>query len=154
MVLLEHIERFVSEYKQGDINAQNAQIELAVSPAETVVRIDPTHLSQTLTNLVSNGIRYSEENGNGPTVLLEGGVDPSSDRPYLNIIDFGSGVSPDQLPSLFQPFSTTSQLGTGLGLYISKELCEANQARLTYIRHDQGGSCFRILFAHPDRITA
>ena len=43
---------------------------------------------------------------------------------------------------------------TGLGLYLTRELCEANQARVTYTRDQRGGSCFRITFAHPDRITA
>ena len=81
-------------------------------------------------------------------------MDTGSERPYLNIIDFGSGVDEEQVAHLFQPFSTTSRKGTGLGLYLSKELCESNHAQLSYSKHPSGGSCFRILFAHPDRITA
>jgi two-component system sensor histidine kinase PilS (NtrC family) len=49
--------------------------------------------------------------------------------------------------NLFEPFYTTESAGTGLGLYLSKELCEANRARLTYRAGPQGGSCFRIAFA-------
>ena len=63
-------------------------------------------------------------------------------------------MDPEQEPNLFQPFSTTAIEGTGLGLYLSRELCESNQAQLSYSQHHEGGSCFRILFAHPDRITA
>ena len=117
------------------------------------VRVDPLQLSQALTNLVDNGIRYSQESGQGQKVHLQGGVDESSDRPYLNVIDRGKGVEPDQVAKLFQPFSTTAHKGTGLGLYLSRELCESNQAQLSYSKHEGGGSCFRILFAHPDRIT-
>ena len=84
---------------------------------------------------------------------LEGGVDVRTDRPYLNVIDHGPGIPADQLPRLFEPFFTTAASGTGLGLYISRELCEANQARLNYYPQSEGGSCFRITFAHPDRIT-
>ncbi|HEY5647295.1 MAG TPA: ATP-binding protein, partial [Pseudomonadales bacterium] len=75
-------------------------------------------------------------------------------RPFLNVIDRGNGVAEEQLPKLFEPFFTTAASGTGLGLYLSRELCEANQARLNYYREADGGSCFRISFAHPDRITA
>ncbi|MEM9623381.1 MAG: ATP-binding protein, partial [Pseudomonadota bacterium] len=117
-----------------------------------------------LTNLVENGIRYSAENGNGPRVELIAGVDKSADRPFLNIVDFGAGVDPDLAEKLFQPFTTTAIKGTGLGLYISRELCEANQAQLSYFPQPQSetqhegsvnkGSVFRILFAHPDRITS
>ena len=118
-----------------------------------MVRVDPAHLSQALTNLVDNALRYSDLNGHGQKVRLEGGVEQGSERPYLNVIDFGSGVSEDQLPHLFQPFSTTAVGGTGLGLYIAKELCDANQAQISYVQHEAGGSCFRILFSHPDRIA-
>jgi two-component system sensor histidine kinase PilS (NtrC family) len=117
------------------------------------VRVDPLQLSQALTNLVDNAIRHSAQNDQGRSVILEGGIDSSTDRPYLNVIDNGIGVAAEIEANLFQPFETTSLKGTGLGLYISRELCEANQAQLSYFRHDQGGSCFRILFAHPDRIS-
>ena len=117
------------------------------------MRIDRSQLSQVLTNLVGNGIRYSKEHNDEFYVFLEGGIDPRTDRPYLNIIDHGPGVPADQVLNLFEPFFTTAQSGTGLGLYISRELCEANQAGLSYFPHDDGGSCFRITFTHPDRIT-
>ena len=111
-------------------------------------------MSQVLTNLAGNGIRYSYEATGKPFVRLEGGIDPRTDRPFLNVIDRGPGVPEDQVANLFEAFHTTERAGTGLGLYISKELCETNQARLSYSRHADGGSCFRIAFAHPDRITA
>jgi two-component system sensor histidine kinase PilS (NtrC family) len=148
--LRKHLDDFVGQFKQA---VPEADLTATVEPADTEIRVDPTQLSQVLTNLVQNGIRYSFENGAGHKVRLEGGLDRSSDRPFLNVIDFGPGVDIDQEGNLFQPFSTTERKGTGLGLYISRELCEANQARLTYIKHEGGGSCFRILFAHPDRIT-
>lgn len=148
--LQQHLSIFVDQFVEA---VPDADISIQVSPQDTQVRIDATQLNQVLTNLVQNGIRYSSENGAGQRVRLEGGLDELSDRPFLNVIDFGPGVEIDQVAKLFHPFTTTQTKGTGLGLYISRELCEANQARLTYIKHDGGGSCFRILFAHPDRIT-
>ena len=118
------------------------------------MRVDPGHLSQALTNLALNGLRYSKERTGSATLSIEGGIDPTTDRPYLNVIDSGPGVPLDQVENLFEPFFTTERTGTGLGLYLTRELCEANQARVTYTRDQRGGSCFRITFAHPDRITA
>ena len=128
-------------------------IDVDVEPSSTEVRIDKSQLGQVLTNLVGNGIRYSKEHNDELYIHLEGGIDPGTDRPYLNVIDHGPGIPESQVLNLFEPFFTTAQSGTGLGLYISRELCEANQARLTYNPHSEGGSCFRITFAHPDRIT-
>ncbi len=131
-----------------------ARVELAIDPPGTIVRVDPAHLNQVLTNLIDNALRYSNEAGNGERARIEGGVERNSDRPFLNVIDFGTGVDDEQIPTLFQPFVTNAEGGTGLGLYIAKELCDANQAHLSYSRHADGGSCFRILFTHPDRIIS
>jgi two-component system, NtrC family, sensor histidine kinase PilS len=146
------VEEFVTQFPQTHIEA--ADIRVAVDPDLTEVRIDPGQLNQALTNLVLNGLRYSKLHTGAATLCLEGGLDATTDRPYLNVIDDGPGVPDAQVEHLFEPFFTTERTGTGLGLYITRELCEANQARVTYTRHQRGGSCFRITFAHPDRITA
>ena len=146
---------YLTEFAAGiKETASDAMIEVEVEPEDTQVRIDQSQLGQALANLVNNALRHSAEAGKGAYVRLEGGLDKRTDRPYLNVIDRGTGVAEEQLPKLFEPFFTTATSGTGLGLYISREICEANQARLTYYPHDSGGSCFRITFAHPDRITA
>jgi two-component system, NtrC family, sensor histidine kinase PilS len=146
------LDEFVTQFRQSIEDA--ADISVNVQPATTEVRVDPGHLSQALTNLALNGLRYSKERTGVPTLSIEGGIDPTTDRPYLNVIDSGPGVPLDQVENLFEPFFTTERTGTGLGLYLTRELCEANQARVTYTRDQRGGSCFRITFAHPDRITA
>jgi two-component system sensor histidine kinase PilS (NtrC family) len=149
------VREYLNEFADGFNDAvTEAIIDIEVAPSDTEIRMDKSQLGQVLTNLVGNGIRYSAEQTDEPFVRLEGGVDSRTDRPYLNVIDHGPGVPEAQLANLFEPFYTTERTGTGLGLYISRELCEANQARLSYHRHDEGGGCFRITFAHPDRITA
>jgi two-component system sensor histidine kinase PilS (NtrC family) len=60
-------------------------------------------------------------------------------------MDSGPGVSGDALATLFQPFYTTEAKGTGLGLYLSKAFCEANNAHLLYVPQTHG-ACFRIIF--------
>jgi len=149
------LQDFLEEFRTDFLESvEDAIIEIDVKPSDTEVRVDKSQLRQALTNLVENGVRYSREAGKSPLVRLEGGVDARTDRPYLSVVDRGPGVAEAQLPRLFEPFFTTEPSGTGLGLYISRELCEANQARLNYHPQTEGGSCFRITFAHPDRITA
>jgi two-component system sensor histidine kinase PilS (NtrC family) len=150
--LKDWVEEFVTQFQQSQF--ESAEVACKVDPPGTEIRVDPGQLAQAVTNLVLNGLRYSEQRTGRATVSLQGGIDATTDRPYLNVIDAGPGVSEEQIDRLFEPFFTTERTGTGLGLYLTRELCEANQARITYTRHEGGGSCFRIIFAHPDRITA
>jgi two-component system sensor histidine kinase PilS (NtrC family) len=58
---------------------------------------------------------------------------------------------PDKVEQIFEPFYTSQPGGTGLGLYISRELAERNGAALRYHARAGGGSVFRIVFADPKR---
>jgi two-component system, NtrC family, sensor histidine kinase PilS len=126
-------------------------ITIDIAPPDTLVRIDPSQLNQVLWNLCHNGLRYSVKQTGNLRLTLHGGINNESVNPFLEVIDSGPGVSQDALDHLFEPFFTTEPKGTGLGLYISRELCESNQARLNYIPTPGGGGCFRIVFADPRR---
>jgi len=118
------------------------------------VRMDPSQLHQVVWNLVRNGIRHSSKYTGSPKVTLKTGLPINDKKPYLDIIDHGPGISPEQSLHIFEPFYTTESSGVGLGLYIARELCEGNQARLDYLKMSEekgGGSCFRITFADPRR---
>ena len=71
-------------------------------------------------------------------------------RVILDIINDGPAVEPQAVQQLFEPFFTTAEGGTGLGLYIARELCEANGAVLEYRQPAEGGACFRIEFGAAD----
>jgi len=151
VVLKEWIEQFIENYKathQGD-----PDIELRIEPAEIEINVITTQLEQVLNNLFENGLRYSEKETGKATLAVIGGIDEKENdqQPFLHIIDDGAGISEEGEGQLFEPFHTTEATGTGLGLYISKELCEANQSQLVFERTDQGKSCFSIYFGHPDR---
>jgi len=133
---------------------EKADIHCKIDPEDLQVRIDPSQLSQIITNLSENGLRYSKQATNKMQLELICGWTEDGQHPYVDIIDKGLGVDKDQVENLFEPFFTSETTGTGLGLYIAKELCESNQARLNYIPVPTGGSCFRITFAHPGRIIA
>ncbi len=122
-------------------------ISLHFQSANLIVHFDTSQLSQILTNLIDNGIRHNEINTGVARVQLMVGVEPHSRTAFLDVIDKGEGISPELAEKIFEPFFTTSRSGTGLGLYLSKELCEANRARLDYIPLTTRGSCFRISFS-------
>ena len=112
--------------------------------------MDPSHLRQVLWNLCDNAVKYASETG-GILVELQTGRTKRTGQPYLEVLDQGHGVDPAMADKIFEPFFTARSGGTGLGLYISKELCELNRAVLTYLDRESGGSVFRIVFSDPDR---
>jgi two-component system sensor histidine kinase PilS (NtrC family) len=69
----------------------------------------------------------------------------------LELRDNGVGIPGSAQDKLFEPFFTTRNEGTGLGLYIARQLCEANRIRIEYHAQPTGGSCFRLSFPDPRR---
>lgn len=145
------LHRFASEFRNSAAENQILHVETQGSALKT--RMDPQQLLQVLHNLVQNALRYSAQVHEQGQVWLKLSCDPKSDLPVLEVIDDGPGVPDEKVPLIFEPFFTTESKGTGLGLYISRELCESNQARIDYRRGDNGGSCFRITFAHPRKLA-
>jgi two-component system, NtrC family, sensor histidine kinase PilS len=143
------IERFMEEYKNS--RAEPVDLKVICLEPNIVGQFDPGQLHQVINNLCDNGLRYSKIAGGKASVTLEIGVDEKLQRPYINVIDSGPGIAPENLKHLFEPFFTTENTGSGLGLFICKELCEANQAFIHYRRTEDGSSCFHIQLAHHER---
>ena len=112
-----------------------------------MVTMDKGQLHQVLWNLCANGMRYAKTS---PKLLFESGINRANGRPFLDVIDSGDGLDPAIADRLFEPFATGEPNGTGLGLYIARELCESNQAMLR-LEAQEGGCRFRITFAHPNK---
>jgi two-component system sensor histidine kinase PilS (NtrC family) len=123
-------------------------IEVRVDPPDLEVRADPSQLHQAVQNLCENGLRHATGR---PLLRLTAGTNVEAERPYLEVCDSGPGVPPDLVAHLFEPFFTTERQGTGLGLYLARELCEGNQAVLEHRGMTEQGHCFRITFTHPAR---
>lgn len=142
---------FVAGYCES--HEVNGTVTVDIKPRSTEVRVITSQFEQILNNLLENGLRYSQRATGTADLKLKGGLGHKSDQstPVLHVIDEGQGVDAATEERLFEPFHTTEATGTGLGLYISKELCEANQAQLSFRRTRKGKSCFSIHFSHPDR---
>ncbi len=142
IALLSFLQSFLDDFKVGRNPAP--EIKLDVNPRDVAAMFDIGQLIQVLTNLCDNGIRYSIRKVNRPLLEVHAGIDPGNGRPYVDVIDYGEGINPDVAEKMFEPFFTTSSKGLGLGLYLTRELCEANRAHIAYLPIPSGGSCFRV----------
>lgn len=125
------------------MQGQTERAVFSLSVADDAVLIfDRTHLNQVLWNLLSNALRHCS--GKQGSVRIEVRDKPSSGRVELHIIDDGAGVNEESQGKIFEPFFTTHSKGTGLGLYIARELCEANDAVLEWVGNEPGAH-FRII---------
>jgi two-component system sensor histidine kinase PilS (NtrC family) len=135
---------FVEEFDSAE-RIKPGVLVLAGMPGIGVF-FDRGHLQQVLWNLCRNALRYGQKL-NGSLMLT---MSIEDGRAVLDVQDDGPGISAEHQGKLFEPFFTTAAEGTGLGLYIAKELCEANSARLEYhADHGRPGACFRITFGEP-----
>jgi len=154
IVLGEWLSAFIENYHSTHELCD--QIDLKVKAENLTINVIAGQLEQVLNNLFDNGLRYSQKKTGKATLTIEIGIDKKDgdDQPYLHVIDDGPGIDEESEGQLFEPFHTTESTGTGLGLYISKELCEANQSQLIYRKTKTGKSCFSIYFSHPERFVA
>ena len=122
--------------------------------AAIAVRFDPLHLREVLLNLLGNAVRYASREPSSIRLFV---VAAPGWPPELHVQDDGAGIAPEVRAHLFEPFYTTSSKGTGLGLYLARELCLNNEAMLDYeYRFDVAGGAspassgrFVITFARP-----
>ena len=148
----EHVElnnfaqRFVDEYRQS-MSIETDSLETVTGTRPVPALVDQRHLQQVITVLVHNALNYGRLPGESARVRLR--VFQVDNRPMIDVLDRGPGIPEAVAAQLFRPFYTTSEHGTGLGLYIARELCRANQASLEYVAVPGGGSCFRMTLPGP-----
>ena len=140
---------FAQEFTRT-LELQEGELSVAEVTESLEIRMDPSHLRQVLWNLCDNAVKYASETG-GIMVELQAGQTQHTRQAYLEVLDHGHGVDPQTVDKIFEPFYTDRSGGTGLGLYISRELCELNRATLVFQPRETGGSIFRIVFADPGR---
>ncbi len=107
-----------------------------------VVNFDRGHLNQVLWNLCHNAWRYCRKQPG--SIRLRATEGTAGNSINLDVIDDGPGIPPALLSHSFEPFFTTAAGGTGLGLYIAREMCKANGAALDCLENTIGGH-FRIV---------
>jgi two-component system sensor histidine kinase PilS (NtrC family) len=117
------------------------------------VQVDPSQLRQIVWNLCENAVKYGKGANDEPIELRIGRL-ASTARPFLEVADRGSGIPAQHRERIFEPFFTGNERGTGLGLFLARELAQTNGATLLYEPRTSGGSLFRIVFRDPERWVA
>jgi two-component system sensor histidine kinase PilS (NtrC family) len=141
---------FLAEFRQTSEVDERA-IRMLATAGDLDVRVDPSHLYQLLWNLCENALKYGRRDDDDTSVELHTGRISASERPFLEIVDRGPGIPQADAERIFEPFFTGSKGGTGLGLFIARELAQCNRAALIYEPRSGGGSIFRVVFADPQR---
>jgi len=152
LVLGAWLEGFREEFAATmQIPAERLAISSLLGDVE--VQVDPSQLRQIVWNLCENAVKYGK-GANDEAIELRVGRLASTARPFLEVADRGPGIPAQHRERIFEPFFTGNEKGTGLGLFLSRELAQTNGATLLYEPRTSGGSLFRIVFRDPERWVA
>jgi len=131
-----YVDNFCQNFRQ--VSGENCLIFSYDADSELTVLFDPDHLNQVLTNLCQNGLRHARKARKQEAEVVLRILSESDSSASLEITDNGFGIADNQVSRLFEPFNTTEHDGTGLGLYLCRELCQANQASIEFAGNDPG----------------
>jgi two-component system sensor histidine kinase PilS (NtrC family) len=137
---------FANEFETSQTN-RALDFQSAIDPTETYVLYDKGQLSQCLWKLLDNAVDHASKDKQTPRVRLALRRDEDAGFCVITVADNGPGISKAALSKIFEPFYTTRKEGSGLGLYIARQLCEANQAELTVDSEPGEGAFFHIRLA-------
>jgi two-component system sensor histidine kinase PilS (NtrC family) len=137
---------FAHEFQSSQVN-RALSFEAAIPAEETYVLYDKSQLTQCLWKLLDNAVDHASRDQSTPRVRLALTRDEDAGFCIITVADNGPGISEAQLGKIFEPFYTTRREGSGLGLYIARQLCEANQAELTVDSKPGEGAFFHIRLA-------
>jgi len=137
---------FANEFETSQTN-RALDFQAAIDNEETYVLYDKSQLSQCLWKLLDNAVDHASRDKADPKVRLALTRDPDAGFCVITVADNGPGINKAQLSKIFEPFYTTRKEGSGLGLYIARQLCEANQAELTVDSEPGEGAFFHIRLA-------
>ena len=140
--LVPYLEGFVAQFSETQRLA-GSEIKLELS-SDPYILFDRDHLNQVLWNLCRNALRHCSRRPGCIRLQLIRAARGNAVR--LDVVDDGPGIPAEARVQLFEPFFTTDPAGTGLGLHLAREICEANGALLEYIG-DNGGARFAVTCA-------
>lgn len=128
---------------ESEMQARLAALRITVSPTLPEVRGDRVQLQQVLVNLLLNGLDALDARSNGVRQIEIGAAQAEGGLVELSVKDTGTGIEPDRLTDLFEPFVTTKSEGIGIGLAISQTIVEVHGGRIWAENNPDGGACIR-----------
>jgi two-component system, OmpR family, sensor histidine kinase VicK len=133
----------LDDYRNRIQSGKNVELVLLNADKAAFVVADKGRISQVLSNLVSNALKFTKS-GTVSVSIEEVKNDDYKKEFIAAIKDTGTGIDSDIMPQLFTKFVSKSQTGTGLGLFISKSIVEAHSGRIWAENNPEGkGATFR-----------
>ena len=141
------VQRLAEELRRAHHLAQD-QVAVRISPADAAVVTDPRQVGQVVSVLLDNAVTHFVGRRDGLRIAVDGG-EAADGTLYLDVADNGPGIPEEVRARIFEPFFSTRHHGTGLGLYIARELSESCGVRLEHLPAAEGGCRFRLSFPDP-----
>ena len=146
MALQYFLPEFAMEFETSKVN-HSLDFSFSADTEEAYVMFDKSQLHQCLWKLLDNAADHASRNNMTPKVQLRLLSNEDAGYCVITIADNGPGIKEDQISKIFEPFYSTRKEGSGLGLYIARQLCEANQAELTVDSEPGQGAQFHVRMA-------
>jgi two-component system sensor histidine kinase PilS (NtrC family) len=141
--LFSWIKEFLNDY----IQLPRERFYLKFENEQLMITFDPLHLQQVFNNLIQNALRHTiEYHHHFRPIVITAGIDIIHKHAFLQVMNYGESIPDENIDQLFEPFFTTEATGTGLGLYIAREMASSNAAKLDYIDIKEG-ACFQLTFS-------
>jgi signal transduction histidine kinase len=131
---------------QPDADARGVDLDVSASPSVSPIDADPRQLKELMLNLVLNAVQACDEGGS-----VQVRVDGGHGGPVVRVVDSGAGIAVDDAPRIFEPYFTTREDGSGMGLAISRRIAEDHGALLTVQGSPGGGAEARLEFGRGDK---
>ena len=139
-VLSNSIRDIQNQVSSGDIGTKN--IKIVYEPVHIKISGDKERINQVVSNLLSNALKFTDEG------FIKIKIENANDSVIISVEDTGSGIHPEIFPRLFCKFATKSDKGTGLGLYISKNIIDAHGGQI-WAQNNSSGSGATFFFSLP-----
>ena len=139
-ILSNSIRDIQNQVSSGDIGTKN--LKIVYDPVNIRISGDKERINQVISNLLSNALKFTDEG------FIKIKVENSNDNVTISVEDTGSGIHPEIFPRLFCKFATKSDKGTGLGLYISKNIIDAHGGRI-WAQNNKSGIGATFFFSIP-----
>jgi two-component system, NtrC family, nitrogen regulation sensor histidine kinase NtrY len=128
----------------GQLGAKHSRLNYQVVPENLTLNADPMQLEQALINLVKNALEAIESDQAGE-ILVQAYIGGGGNI-FIDVIDNGCGIASDKLEQIFVPFYTSKREGTGVGLFLVKQIMQAHAGSVYAAQAEQGGTLVRLIF--------